>query len=186
MLKRYVVDSQQSRFTVQAFATGLLAGFGHSPKFAVRQFEGSLAFSPDAGANSSFELNVKSSSLELITAMNETEHEEIQRVTLHEVLEVDKYPQISFYGADLAPTQIADGWFRIVMRGEMKLHGFAKTIDIDSQFRLGGASARLSGAFSLSLTDFKIKRVKSVGGLLKVKDELKFDFDLLALERGHP
>jgi hypothetical protein len=35
---RYVFDPSVSRFTVQAFATGLLCAFGHNPTIAIRDF----------------------------------------------------------------------------------------------------------------------------------------------------
>ena len=43
MTARYRLDPGQSRFTVQAFATGMLSFFGHSPTFAVRDFSGPSA-----------------------------------------------------------------------------------------------------------------------------------------------
>ena len=41
---RYVIDAKGSTFVVQAFATGLLAAFGHSPKIAIRGFQGDVSF----------------------------------------------------------------------------------------------------------------------------------------------
>ena len=40
MTTRYRFDPSLSRFTVRAFASGLLSFVGHSPTFAVRQFAG--------------------------------------------------------------------------------------------------------------------------------------------------
>jgi hypothetical protein len=39
---------------------------------------------------------------------------------------------------------------------------------------------RASGDFSLSQSDYAIKPVSVAGGALKVKDELKFDFEIVA------
>ena len=41
----YRLDPTQSRFTVQAFATGLLSMLGHNPTFAARDFRGEMRFS---------------------------------------------------------------------------------------------------------------------------------------------
>ncbi|HEY1921200.1 MAG TPA: YceI family protein [Tepidisphaeraceae bacterium] len=179
MVTLYVVDPRQSHFTVQAFATGILAGFGHSPRFAIQQYEGTFNLDSASQSQSSLSLSVKAASLLLIDQVSEMERAEIHRATLDDVLEVGKYPEISFNGPDIALTQITDCWFRAQIRGDMRLHGVTKPVDIDSQLRLSDGDVRLSGGFELSLADFKIKRVKSVGGLLKVKDELKFEFDLL-------
>ena len=39
---RYVIDGRSSRFTVQAFATGLLAKMGHNPTIGIRDFSGEM------------------------------------------------------------------------------------------------------------------------------------------------
>ena len=43
---RYVIDSRASRFTVQAFATGLMARMGHNPIIGIRDFSGEMKFNP--------------------------------------------------------------------------------------------------------------------------------------------
>jgi hypothetical protein len=43
---------------------------------------------------------------------------------------------------------------------------------------LSGESLRAQGDFSLKQTDYNIKLVSVVGGTLKVKNELKFSFDI--------
>jgi hypothetical protein len=53
---RYTLDPASSRFTVQAFATGLLSALGHSPTFAVREFTGEWRFTPETFADASFHL----------------------------------------------------------------------------------------------------------------------------------
>jgi hypothetical protein len=47
-LVHYLVDARASRFTVQAFATGLLSAMGHNPAIAIRNFSGDVNFSPEA------------------------------------------------------------------------------------------------------------------------------------------
>lgn len=43
-----------------------------------------------------------------------------------------------------------------------------------------GDTMRAFGEFWLKQTDYKIKLVKVAGGAIKVKDDLKFSFDLVA------
>jgi len=183
-MKRYVIDSQESRFTVQAFASGMLAGFAHNPKFSVRQLEGELQFSPEDLAASSFTLTVKASSLNLTDSVKEADRQEIQRTVMEEVLEAARYPDISFRSTGFAATRIAENWFRAQVPGVMELHGKSKPLAIDTQLRFADGDVRLSGEFALSLTEYSIKRVSALGGLIKVKDDLKFAFDLVGHEMG--
>jgi hypothetical protein len=43
-----------------------------------------------------------------------------------------------------------------------------------------GAMLRISGEFSLRQSDYGIKPVSFAGGALRLKDELKFNFELVA------
>ena len=60
----------------------------------------------------------------------------------------------------------------------MALH--KKTSGITSEVTLSGETLRAKGDFTLKQTDFGIKLVSVAGGTLKVKNELKFSFNLVA------
>ena len=53
----------QSKFTVQAFASGLLAGFGHNPTIAIRDFTGEVQCTPGSLTNASVRLVINAQSL---------------------------------------------------------------------------------------------------------------------------
>ena len=53
-LLHYVVDARASRFTVQAFATGILSAMGHNPKIGIRTFAGEVDFSPESSRQADF------------------------------------------------------------------------------------------------------------------------------------
>jgi polyisoprenoid-binding protein YceI len=179
MAVRYTFDAERSRFTVQAFASGMLSGFAHSPTFAVRGFKGEMQFDPDAPGNASLLLEVRADSLELTDKVSEKDRQEIQRAMQEEVLETARYPLITYRSTQIAATRIADNWFRVQVRGEMRLHGATRPQEIDAQLRLAENELRLSGEFMLSQTAYGIKRASALGGAIKVKDELKFVFDLV-------
>ena len=39
---KFQIDPSASRFTVQAFATGLLSSFGHNPTIGMRDYDGEM------------------------------------------------------------------------------------------------------------------------------------------------
>jgi len=179
MSARYSLSPERSRFTVQAFATGMLSGFAHSPTFAVRAFAGEIRFEADEPANASLQMTVRADSLELTDKLSDKDRQEIQRAMREEVLQTAKYPEISFASTQIAVTKIADNWFRVQMKGEMRLHGVTKPQEIDAQLRLSAGELRMSGDLMLSQTAYGVKRASALGGAIKVKDELKFVFDLV-------
>ena len=59
MTARYLLDPTHSRFTVQAFAAGMLSFLGHNPTFAVTGFAGEVTLDPAApGEQASVRLTV--------------------------------------------------------------------------------------------------------------------------------
>ena len=103
-MSRYILDSAQSRFTVQAFAGGMLSGLGHSPTFAIREFTGELRFAPDAPAESSFRLSVKADSLSVTDSVSRTDRNEIESRMRQEVLETATYLEIVYQSLRSRPT----------------------------------------------------------------------------------
>jgi polyisoprenoid-binding protein YceI len=179
----YAPDPARSRFTVSAVATGILASLGHSPTFAVRDFTGELVFNPEQPTAGTIGMTVKAQSLEVINASTDKDREEIDSRTRAEVLETTAYPQIKYQGTIAQADKIAGGWFRIQLEGELHLHGVKSPQPIDAQLRFSEGEARLSGRFTLSQSKSRIQPMTAVGGMIKLKDELTVEFDILFTQR---
>jgi polyisoprenoid-binding protein YceI len=61
----YVLDKSASRFTVRAFATGMLSALGHNPTIAIRDFSGDVTFDPANIEKASLRLQIRADSLEV-------------------------------------------------------------------------------------------------------------------------
>jgi polyisoprenoid-binding protein YceI len=178
MMVRYTLDPASSRFTVQAFAGGMLSGFAHSPTFAIREFRGELRFTPETFADASFHLTVRADSLTVADSVSPKDREEIEGQMRREVLETAAYPEIDFQSVEITADRVADNWYRLRLKGELRLHGVKRPQPVDAQLRILEDQVRLSGQCTLLLSAYRIKRVSALGGLIKLKDELKFDFEL--------
>ncbi len=64
--------------------------------------------------------------------------------------------------------------------GDLTLHGVTRSQPIAARVALLGSMLRASGDFTLSQSDYNIKLVSVAGGALKLKDELKFSFEIVA------
>lgn len=177
---RYLIDKSSSRFTVRAFATGMLSSFGHSPTFAIRDFEGELEFSPDAPAASSLRLAIKADSLEVMDDIKSKDRQEMESTMNNTVLETAKYPEITFATTSVSTTQLGDARYQAQLNGNLTLHGATRPVAIATQITLLGDMLRAGGEFPLLQTNFGITLVSVAGGTLKLKDELKFAFDIVA------
>lgn len=176
----YTLIPEQSRFTVQAFAGGLLSALAHNPVFAVRDFSGTLEFDPAAADAAKLTLSVAAESLELIENFRPADRTEIETIVRRDVLETAAHPRIEFRSTQIAADRVADNWFRLRISGELALHGVTRKQALEAQWRLNSDRARLTGDTTLRLSDFGLKRVSALGGTITVKEEVRFTFDLVA------
>jgi polyisoprenoid-binding protein YceI len=179
---RYVLDAGQSRFTVQAFATGLLAGLGHNPTVGIRDFTGDARFAPGTFADASVHAVARTGSFRVLDDVKEKDRKEIERTMLDEVLEVGRFPEAVFQSTSVTTTRIVEGRYKARIIGDLTLHGVTrKGLWIMAQVAVSPESGdlRAQGEFTIKQTDYGIKLVSVAAGALKLKDELKLAFDLV-------
>ena len=180
----YIIDGKASRFTVQAFATGLLARMGHNPTIGIRDFSGEMKFNPDKLEAGSFRLLIKTASLSVQDDITSKDLREMERLMNEEVLETAKFPEILYEAPSISVTKMTDTLCSATLNGKLTLHGVTRNQPIAVRVALLGSMLRASGDFSLDQTDYDIKLVSVAGGTLKLKDELKFSFEMVARRQG--
>lgn len=181
---RYRIDPKQSRFAVQAFAEGFLSVFGHNPTIAICGFGGDARFVPDTLGEASLLMLVEAGSLAVVGDASEKDRLEIERATREDVLEVARYPEIVFMSESVSADQIGEGRYRARITGSLSLHGVTRDQLIDAHVTVNDGRLRARGEFPLRQSDFNIKKVSVMGGTLKVKDEVKLSFDIIAERQG--
>ncbi len=181
IIMRYRIDASRSRFTVQAFADGLLSVFGHSPTMAICGFGGDAHFAPDAPDHPSLLILVQANSLAVTDKVSAKDRTEMERAIREDVLETTRYPEITFFSTSVAVNQTADGAYSVKLTGDLSLHGVTRRQLIDAQMTVNEDSLRARGEFPLQQANYNIKTVSVGAGMLKVKDELKLSFDISAI-----
>jgi len=176
----YIVEAHLSRFTVQAFAGGLLSAFAHNPKFAIRGISSDVRLDPDDLGSARLHLEIRADSLELLDQVSDKDRREIERVMRGEALEAAVFPTIVFESTRVSATRIADGQYSLTLEGDLSLHGVTRRLTVPARVSFTSNTLRAFGEFSLRQTDYGIKLVAVAGGAIKVKDDLKFSFDLVA------
>ncbi len=177
---RYRIDAAQSRFTVRAFAGGFLSAFAHDHTISIREFDGETDFTYGTVEPGSLQMTIKSGSLAVTDKISASDRQKIESTMRDEVLEVSKYPEISFKSSGVSATKTSDAQYQARITGEITLHGVSRPLTITAQLEFGGNVLRAKGAFALKQSSFGIKAVSVGGGTIKVKDELKFTFDIVA------
>lgn len=177
---RYVFDAKSSKFTVQAFATGLLSGFGHNPLIAIRDFDGEVQFVPGSYEKVFVRISVTTSTFEPLGDMKRDDRQKMETMMRGEVLQVEQFPSAIFESTEITVREIGDGLLEAHVVGDLTLHGVTRQHAFDARVSNMGTMLRASGAFRLNQSDYAIAKVSIAGGTLRLKDELKLDFEVVA------
>jgi polyisoprenoid-binding protein YceI len=182
-LAHYAVDAKASRFTVQAFAAGILSAVGHNPILAIRDFRGDVHFSSETLQVGGFHLSIKAASLSVQDDISDKDRREIERLTNEQVLEVAKYPEVTYEAPIISITRLGDSLYSAALDGNLTLHGVTCRQPVTARIAVFGKTLRASGDFRLKQTEYQIKPISVAGGAIKLKDELKLSFEMLAREQ---
>jgi polyisoprenoid-binding protein YceI len=169
-----------SQFTVQAFASGLISVVAHSPKIAIRDWTGTVQVGSGALDNASLKVRINAASLEVLDELPDADRRELQRVMNKEVLESAQFPQVVYESSEIRAEKLKEDSYRLAVRGRLNLHGVSNEQDLVAQVALGVDTARAHGSFTLLQSDYDIRIASIAGGTLKLQDELKFYFYVVA------
>jgi polyisoprenoid-binding protein YceI len=173
---RYQLDARASQFTVQAFANGLVAAVAHSPKIAIRDWQGEAQFVPGTLEGASLRVRIKAASLQVLDEMRDNDRNKLQRVMNDEVLETARFPEVRFDSSGISAEKQNENLFRVKVNGNLALHGVSGNLALNAQLAMGVDSFRAYGDFLVMQSDYHIPIAAIAGGTLRLRDELKFSF----------
>lgn len=178
---RYVIDPKRSTFIVRAFATGLFSSFGHNPTIAIPDFQGEVQFTSSALEDASLRIVIQAASLTVTDDISAKDRQEIERRMHDEVLEADGFPAIVYECDRVASIEkIFEGQYAVALNGNLALHGVTQTQPVSARVTMKDDVLRAAGDFSIRQSDYDIRPVSAAGGTVKLKDELKVSFNILA------
>ncbi len=163
------LDTKKSVITVHVFKAGFFSAFGHNHEVRAPISAGSIG----QGSSPSVELTIDTRKMLVVDAdVSDKDRADIQSTMLGpKVLDVARYPEIRFRSRRVEQTRA--GQWRI--SGELTLHGQTRPLTLE----VSGSAGRYRGSSTLRQKDFGITPVTVAGGTVKVKDEVRVDFDVL-------
>jgi len=162
------MDPERSFCTVRVFKAGMFSAFGHEHEVRAPLSEGTV----QEGEAARVELRVEARQLKVLDpGRPEQERAEVQQTMLSpKVLDSERFPEIRFRSTTVE-TKGADDW---QVRGELMLHGQTHPLVMEVTRKEG----RYRGTVALKQTDFGITPVRVGGGTVKVKDEVRVEFEI--------
>jgi hypothetical protein len=163
------IDAERSVLTVRVFKAGLFSAFGHNHVIKAPVAEGTLN-----EQTPQVELQVKANQLRVMDEdVSDKDRAEIQATMLGpKVLDSQRFPEIRFRSTRLE--EVSPGRWKV--QGELSLHGQSRPVTVSAERREG----RYFGSASLKQRDFGIIPVTVAGGTVKVKDEVRIEFEIVA------
>ena len=177
---KFLIDKRASRFTVQAIATGMLSAFGHNPTIGMRDYDGELEYVPETFEKTHVRVTVRTSAMEVLTEMKSDDRKKLEEEMYEKVLEVNRFSSAVFESKTITVEKLSGDLLRAHVTGDLSFHGVTQEHSFDARVTNMGTMLRISGEFSLSQSKYGIKPVSFAGGALRLKDELKFNFELVA------
>jgi polyisoprenoid-binding protein YceI len=161
------IDPTKSAITVHVFKSGLFSGFADNHEIRAPISNGSL----DESAQR-VEIVIDSRKLEVLDPNLSVEKRRQVQERMHgpEVLDSDQFREIRFEASSVR-RETPD---HLLVAGTLSLHGQKRPISV----RVVRINGHYRGDASFKQRDFGITPVSIAGGTVKVKDELKIDFDI--------
>jgi polyisoprenoid-binding protein YceI len=166
------IDTAQSKLRVYAYKSGLFSGFADNHDVEAPIVEGTI----DEGASRvRFVIDARQMKV-LDPQLSTDKRRQVQeRMLGPEVLDSSRFPQISFESTGVEPA----GQDELLVKGKLSLHGVNRPVIA----KVRKENGRYMGSCTLKQKDFGITPISIAGGTVKVKDELKIEFDIRANTR---
>lgn len=179
-LVKFATDAAASRFTVQSFSSGLLSVLGHNPTIGMRDFDGTIECEPETYDHAMIRIAVRTGALEVLDEIKSDDRKKLEEIMYGSVLEISRYPDAVFVSKEVTVQKLSADLLRVHVTGDLTFHGVAREHSFDARATAVGTMLRISGGFPLRQSDYGIQPFSFAGGALRLKDEIKFSFELVA------
>ncbi len=161
------IDREKSVLTVRVYKSGLFSAFAHDHEIRAPIQSGSFD-----EQKRTVEFKVKSGGLKVLDPDgSDNERSQVQHTMLSpKVLDPEKFPDISFHSTSIE--NLGKGKWNV--QGDLTLHGQTHSVKVDVE----GMNGAYRGSARLKQTVFGITPVSIGGGSIKVKDEVKIEFEV--------
>jgi hypothetical protein len=168
------IDLQRSSLTVRVFKSGLCSAFSDNHEVRAPIASGSV----EDGAAPKVEVSVDARQMTVLDPdLAPDKRSEVQKRMLGPgVLDVAQFAEIHFLSTAVKP--LAAGHWRV--EGVLALHGRS----VPLSFEVTEAKGQVRGSATVSQRAFGIQPISVAGGTIKVRDDVKVDFEIATVGVG--
>ncbi len=162
------IDPARSTVTIHVGKTGVFSAFGHGHEVRGPIAQGGVEAS---AVDPKVKIMVRAGDLKVLDPdLKPSDRAEVQSTMLGpKVLDAQRFPEVRFRSTRVQHE--GDGW---KIEGELTLHGQTRPVTVRARETPGGYTA----SASFKQTTFGITPVSAGGGTVKVKDEVRLEFEI--------
>jgi len=112
--------------------------------------------------------------------MTEFERREFHNVLNNLVLESDKFPKIKFVSVSISDARKSGETRIFTLNGDLTLRDATKRVSFPVTVTISKDQLRASGEAELKQSDFGIKPYSGKLGMIKIGDDVKINFEIVA------
>lgn len=177
----YTIDLSQSQVTAILLQEGFIARKYQNHRVEVRTFSGKIEVSLKDETQVAVEVEAEAKSLTNVDqAMSEFERKEFHNVLNNTVIETDKFPKIKFVSASVSDARRSGETRSFTLAGDLTLHGVTKRVSFPVSVTMNEEQLRATGEAKLKHSDFGMKPYTAGLGMIKIGDEVKISFAVVA------
>jgi polyisoprenoid-binding protein YceI len=181
--RTFTVDTGRSKALIDVGKAGAFSFAGHTHEVEAPLTSGVVHVDLDNVSKSDLRLQFNAAEMK-VTGKGDPPAD-VPKVTEamlgDQVLDVKRYPSIAFESTGVSG-RAAGSTLDLQITGNLTIRGTTKPVRAATTAKIEGDTLTATGRFTIKQTDFGIKPI-SVGGVVKVKDELGIAFTIVARER---
>lgn len=176
----YSFDAATSEINVILTQEGLMSRRYPTHRVLAKSFTGKIEL-PNDETKMSATLEAEAKMLtNMDTTMSEFERKEFHSALRSQVLEAEKFPVIKFVSVSVSGLQKDGDKRSFTLNGDLTLHGVTKRMAFPVSATITEKELRATGEAKLKQTDFGLKPFEKGMGLIKIGDEVKVSFSVVA------
>jgi polyisoprenoid-binding protein YceI len=178
--RTYAVDPAASRVAIKVGKAGLLKMAGHEHTVVAEGLSGEVLVNAANVAGSSVRVVLPAAGLRVADSEGKDDIPKVQ-ATMEgpKVLDVSQFPEIRFSSTSVSERKHEGSRWDLVVAGDLELHGIKRAVTLPLRVTLEPDTLTAEATVRLAQKDFGIEPV-SVGGVVKVKDELEITLAITA------
>jgi polyisoprenoid-binding protein YceI len=180
-IRTYTIDLSQSRVTATLTQEGFIARRYPTHRVEVKNFSGKIEVSERDQTRIAVEVEAETKSLtNADEGMTEFERREFHNVLNNSVLESDKFPKIKFVSTSVSDARKSGETRSFTLNGELTMRDATKRVSFPVTVTISNDQLRATGDAELKQTDFGIKPYSGKLGMIRIGDEVKINFAIVA------